>query len=170
MHTTAQRFEEGTVVEKRLTITFQLNGKKQSVEITAGMTLSALLREKLRRTGTKIGCDTGDCGACTVIMNGRAIKSCILPAMKADGAEILTIEGLAEDGLHPLQRKFIEYAAVQCGYCTPGMILAAKAFLDECPNPTEEEVRIAIAGNICRCTGYTKPVQAIMSAAEEMRG
>lgn len=104
-------------------------------------------------------------------MNGRAVKSCILPAMKADGADIVTIEGLAgKGGLHPLQKKFVEYAAVQCGYCTPGMILAAKAYLDENPDPTEEEVRIAISGNICRCTGYAKPVLAILSAAEEMRG
>ena len=158
-------------MEKKYTINFTLNGKERTVETTAGTTMSALLREILGNTGTKVGCDIGDCGACTIIMNGRAVKSCILPAMKADGADIVTIEGLGgKDGLHPLQKKFVEYAAVQCGYCTPGMILAAKAFLDENPNPTEEEVRIAISGNICRCTGYVKPVLAILSAAEEMRG
>jgi len=158
-------------MEKKYTINFTLNGKERTVETTAGTTMSALLREILGNTGTKVGCDIGDCGACTIIMNGRAVKSCILPAMKADGADIVTIEGLGgKDGLHPLQKKFVEYAAVQCGYCTPGMILAAKAFLDENPNPTEEEARIAISGNICRCTGYVKPVLAILSAAEEMRG
>jgi len=158
-------------MEKKYTINFTLNGKERTVETTAGTTMSALLREILGNTGTKVGCDIGDCGACTIIMNGRAVKSCILPAMKADGADIVTIEGLGgKEGLHPLQKKFVEYAAVQCGYCTPGMILAAKAFLDENPNPTEEEVRIAISGNICRCTGYVKPVLAILSAAEEMRG
>ena len=158
-------------MEKKYTINFTLNGKERTVETTAGTTMSALLREILGNTGTKVGCDIGDCGACTIIMNGRAVKSCILPAMKADGADIVTIEGLGgKEGLHPLQKKFVEYAAVQCGYCTPGMILAAKAFLDENPNPTEEEARIAISGNICRCTGYVKPVLAILSAAEEMRG
>jgi carbon-monoxide dehydrogenase small subunit len=158
-------------MEKKYTINFTLNGKERTVETTAGTTMSTLLREILGNTGTKVGCDIGDCGACTIIMNGRAVKSCILPAMKADGADIVTIEGLGgKDGLHPLQKKFVEYAAVQCGYCTPGMILAAKAFLDENPNPTEEEARIAISGNICRCTGYVKPVLAILSAAEEMKG
>lgn len=158
-------------MEKKYTINFTLNGKGRTVETTAGTTMSVLLREILGNTGTKVGCDIGDCGACTIIMNGRAVKSCILPAMKADGADIVTIEGLGgEDVLHPLQKKFVEYAAVQCGYCTPGMILAAKAFLDENLNPTEEEARIAISGNICRCTGYVKPVLAILSAAEEMRG
>lgn len=157
-------------MQKNYGIKFKLNGAEVAVDVPAGMSLSALLREMLHRTGTKVGCDIGDCGACTVIMDGKALKSCILPAIKANGTEVVTIEGLGENGLHPLQQKFIEYAAVQCGYCTPGLILAAKAFLDENPNPTEEEVRVAIAGNICRCTGYTKPVQAIMGAAEEMRG
>ena len=156
---------------KKYAITFTLNGAERTAEIEAGTTMSTLLREIFHQTGTKVGCDIGDCGACTIIMNGRAVKSCILPAMKADGADIVTIEGLAgKDGLHLLQKKFVEYAAVQCGYCTPGMILAAKAYLDENPDPTEEEVRIAISGNICRCTGYAKPVLAILSAAEEMRG
>lgn len=157
-------------MEKKYSVKFRLNGKEQTAEVSAGMTLSVLLREMLQRTGTKVGCNSGDCGACTVIMDGLAVKSCILPALKIDGTDIVTIEGLAKEGLHPLQQKFVEHAAIQCGFCTPGMILAAKAFLDDNPNPTEEEVRIAIAGNICRCTGYTKPVEAIMSAAAEMRG
>ena len=157
-------------MEKKYSVKFRLNGMEQTAEVSAGMTLSALLREMFQRTGTKVGCDSGDCGACTVIMDGLAVKSCILPALKIDGTNIVTIEGLAQNGLHPLQQKFVEHAAIQCGFCTPGMILAAKAFLDDNPNPTEEEVRIAIAGNICRCTGYTKPVEAIMSAAAEMRG
>lgn len=156
---------------KKYIINFILNGVKRTAEIFPGTMMSGLLREMLHETGTKVGCDIGDCGACTIIMNGKAVKSCILPAMKADGTDVMTIEGLAgKDGLHPLQSKFIEYAAVQCGFCSPGMILAAKAFLDENPNPTEEEVRVAISGNICRCTGYTKPVLAILSAAEEMGG
>ena len=157
-------------MEKKYSVKFRLNGMEQTAEVSAGMTLSALLREMFQRTGTKVGCDSGDCGACTVIMDGLAVKSCILPALKIDGTNIVTIECLAQNGLHPLQQKFVEHAAIQCGFCTPGMILAAKAFLDDNPNPTEEEVRIAIAGNICRCTGYTKPVEAIMSAAAEMRG
>lgn len=158
-------------MRKRYMINFTLNGVKRTAEVFAGTTMSELLREILHETGTKVGCDIGDCGACTIIMDGKAVKSCILPAMKADGTDVITIEGLADkDGLHPLQSKFIEYAAVQCGFCSPGMILAAKAFLDENPNPTEEEVRVAISGNICRCTGYTKPVLAILSAADEMRG
>lgn len=156
---------------KRYIINFTLNGVERTAEISPGTMMSELLREMLHETGTKVGCDIGDCGACTIIMGGKAVKSCILPAMKADGTDVMTIEGLAgKDGLHPLQSKFIEYAAVQCGFCSPGMILAAKAFLDENPNPTEEEVRVAISGNICRCTGYTKPVLAILSAAEEVRG
>lgn len=157
-------------MQKKYAICFKLNGKEQRSEVPAGMPLSELLREVLCRTGTKVGCEVGDCGTCTVIMDGLAVKSCILPAIKADETDIVTIEGIAKNGeLHLLQQKFVEYAAVQCGYCTPGLILAAKAYLDENPEPTEEDIRMVIAGNICRCTGYTKPVQAILSAAEEMR-
>lgn len=147
-----------------------VNEKLYEIEVEPGETLAQMLRGRLRLTGGKVSCDKGDCGACTVIVNGKAVKSCIYPAVKADGAQILTIEGLGEHGLHPLQKRFIELAAIQCGYCSPGFILAAKALLDENPNPTEEEVREAVAGNICRCTGYVKPVQAIMAAAEDMRG
>ena len=154
----------------RYKITVTVNGVIREADIDAGKTLASLLRDDFGLTGGKLGCNTGDCGACTVIVDGMAVKSCIFPAMQADGCEILTIEGLSAQGLHPLQEKFIEMAAVQCGYCTPGMILAAKAFLDENPHPTEEEVREAIAGNICRCTGYAKPVKAILAAAEAIRG
>lgn len=151
-------------------ISLTVNGKIREAEVEAGCTLAQLLREKFKLTGGKVSCDKGDCGACTVIVNGKAVKSCIYPAVKANGAKIETIEGVGENGLHPLQNRFIELAAIQCGYCTPGFIMAAKALLDENPNPTEEEVREAVAGNICRCTGYVKPVQAILAAAEDLRG
>ena len=151
-------------------IKFTVNGREKEALIAPGRTLAQMLREDFQLTGGKVACNIGDCGACTVILNGRAVKSCITPAMKADGAEILTIEGLGEVKLHPLQEKFVELAAIQCGYCSPGMILAAKAFLDNNPDPTEEEVREAIGGNICRCTGYTKPVEAILAAAAVMKG
>ncbi len=151
-------------------ISFTVNGRQVTIATAPGRTLAQLLREDLHLTGGKVACNIGDCGACTVILNGKAVKSCLLPAMKADGAEILTIEGLGQEKLHPLQEKFVELAAIQCGYCSPGMILAAKAFLDENPDPTEAEAREAIGGNICRCTGYVKPVEAIMAAAEVMRG
>jgi len=151
-------------------ISFIVNGRRAELSVAPGRTLAQLLREDLRLTGGKVACNIGDCGACTVIMNGKAVKSCLVPAMKADGADILTIEGLGQEKLHPLQEKFVELAAIQCGYCTPGLIMAAKAFLDENPAPTEEEAREAIGGNICRCTGYVKPVEAIMAAAEVLRG
>lgn len=151
-------------------ITFTVNGRRKEATVSPGRTLAALLREDFHLTGGKVACNIGDCGACTVIMNGMAVKSCLVPAIKADGAELLTIEGLGENGLHPLQQKFIEHAAIQCGYCSPGMILAAKALLDENPNPSEEEVREAIAGNICRCTGYAKIVDAILDASTVMKG
>jgi aerobic-type carbon monoxide dehydrogenase small subunit (CoxS/CutS family) len=121
--------------------------------------------------GTKVGCETGNCGTCTVLVDGKAIKSCLFLAVKAKGKEIVTIEGLKgkQGGLHPLQEAFMDHFAVQCGYCTPGMILAAKALLDENPNPTEEDVRRGLSGNLCRCTGYVKIVEAVL-AAKEMTG
>jgi carbon-monoxide dehydrogenase small subunit len=126
-----------------------------------------VIREDLGLTGTKSGCERGECGACTVLVDGLAINSCLMPAIEAEGKEILTIEGLARDGqLHPLQEKFIELGAIQCGFCTPGMIMTAKTLLDRNPKPTEEEVRREITGNYCRCTGYDKIVEAILSAAE----
>jgi carbon-monoxide dehydrogenase small subunit len=148
-----------------------VNGEHYPVIVESHESLLDVLRDKLNKTGTKKGCNEGDCGACTVIMNGRPVNSCLVLAVEADGAEILTIEGLANGPqLHPLQEAFIKYGALQCGFCTPGMIMSAKALLDENPSPTEEEIRKAIAGNICRCTGYTKIVQAIGEAAKVMRG
>jgi len=149
---------------------FKLNGSWQEVATSPDHLLLDLLREDLGFTGTKKGCERGECGACTVIMNGKAVLACLIPALKADGAEILTVEGMASGGqLHPLQQAFWEQGAVQCGYCTPGMLLSAKALLDENPEPGKEEVKEAISGNLCRCTGYTKIVEAILSAAEKMR-
>jgi len=144
-------------------ISFVLNGETVHVEIEPHLTLLRVLRENLGRTGTKEGCGMGDCGACTVLLDGAAINSCIFPAIEADGREILTIEGLADaqGNLHPLQKAFVEHGAIQCGFCTPGMVLSAKALLDENPHPTEEEIRRAIAGNLCRCTGYAQIVEAI---------
>jgi carbon-monoxide dehydrogenase small subunit len=141
------------------------------VETRPDRILLDLLREDLGLTGTKKGCEQGECGACTVLMNGKAVLSCLIPAHKADGAEILTVEGMARgDRLHPLQQAFWEEGAVQCGYCTPGMLLAAKALLDEVPEPDEEQVKRAISGNLCRCTGYAKIIRAVRSAAEKVRG
>jgi len=126
-----------------------------------------LLRDELRLTGTKEGCGIGECGACTVILDGKAVNSCLVLAGRCDGSEIITIEGLARDGaLHPLQQSFIDHGAVQCGFCTPGMILSAKALLDENQRPTEKDIRVAIAGNLCRCTGYKQIVQAIQTVAD----
>jgi carbon-monoxide dehydrogenase small subunit len=129
--------------------------------------LLELIRDHLHLTGTKEGCGTGDCGACTVLLNNKPVNSCLVLAIEADGKEILTIEGLAENGkLHPLQEAFIEHGAVQCGFCTSGMILTAKAFLDENPSPSEEDVKRAISGNLCRCTGYVKITKAILAASK----
>ncbi len=151
-------------------IRLKVNGNWREAETRPDRILLDLLREDLGLTGTKKGCEQGECGACTVIMNGQAVLSCLVPALKADGAEILTIEGLAREGrLHPLQQAFWEEGAVQCGYCTPGMLLAAKALIDENPQPSVEDVKKAISGNLCRCTGYTKIIRAIRKAAEKMR-
>jgi len=129
-----------------------------------------LLRNDLGLTGTKKGCELGECGACTVIMNGRAVLSCLTPALKADGTEIVTVEGLAEgERLHPLQEAFWEEGAVQCGYCTPGILLSAKALLDEIDSPTQQEVKQAISGNLCRCTGYTAIVRAVQTASKKLQ-
>jgi carbon-monoxide dehydrogenase small subunit len=147
----------------------KVNGSWREVEARPDRILLDLLREDLGLTGTKKGCEKGECGACTVIMNGKAVLTCLIPALKADGAEILTVEGLAlKDRIHPLQQAFWEEGAVQCGYCTPGMLLAAKAFLDENPEPSVEDVKEAISGNLCRCTGYTKIIRAIQAASEKI--
>lgn len=142
-----------------------VNGKKHSLEVEEDMRLIDLLREKLGLTGVKEGCSEGECGACTVIMDGEVVNSCLVMAFQAHESNIITIEGLDGEGsLHPLQQAFIDAGAVQCGYCTPGMILSAKALLDKNPNPTEEEIREGISGNLCRCTGYNKIVEAINRA------
>ena len=147
-------------------VSFTLNGELVSVEIETHLTLLQLLRDKLELTGTKEGCGMGECGACTVILNGKTVNSCIFPAVEVDGKNVITIEGLtdAQGTLHPIQKAFIEYGAVQCGFCTPGMVLSAKALLDENPKPTEEEIRSGVAGNLCRCTGYLQIIQAIKAA------
>ena len=153
---------------ERLNVT--INGKFMSVEVDPDIRLVDFLRDNLFLTGTKVGCGKGECGACTVIMNGKAVTSCIIPVMRAEGAVIETIEGLAKgEKLHPIQEEFIEKGAIQCGFCTPGMIMSAKALLDENDSPTSEEVQEALGGNICRCTGYVKIEEAVMSAAERMR-
>lgn len=147
-------------------IELRINGEVREVVVEPRTTLLHALREDLGLTGTKEGCNEGDCGACTVLANGKPVCSCLTLAIEAQGKEILTIESLDQNGrLHPLQQAFLDHYAVQCGFCTPGMILSAKALLDRKPQPTEEEVREAISGNLCRCTGYVKIVEAILSAA-----
>ena len=148
-----------------------INGDECDFLCDANETLLSIIRNQLRLTGTKEGCSTGDCGACSVMLDGRLVCSCLTLAVEAEGKVIDTIEGMSEDGnLHILQRKFIEHAALQCGICTPGFLIAAKALLERNPNPTETEVRYWLAGNLCRCTGYHKIVEADMDAAAEMRG
>lgn len=150
------------------TIRLTVNGTTYERTVEARRTLVDFLREDLRLTGTHIGCEHGVCGACTILYNGEAVRSCLLFAVQADGAQLLTIEGLARgDALHPLQQAFHEHHALQCGFCTPGFLLTAVAFLHDTPQPTEAEVREAIAGNICRCTGYQPIVQAILHASRE---
>jgi carbon-monoxide dehydrogenase small subunit len=149
----------------------KVNGSWRESETRPDRLLLDWLREDLGLIGTKKGCAEGECGACTVIMNGKAVLSCLLPAFKADGAEILTIEGMARPGqIHPLQQAFLEEGAVQCGYCSPGMLLSAKALLDEDPQPSAEDIKKAISGNLCRCTGYVSIIRAVQLAAERMRG
>ena len=144
-----------------------VNGETYEVLTQIHKTLLEVLREDIGLTGTKRGCDLGACGACTVLIDGKPHLSCLTLAVDVQGKEVLTIEGLSHNGdLHPLQKAFIEKGAIQCGFCTPGMILAAKAFLDEQPHPSEEEVKRAISGNLCRCTGYGKIVEAILTASE----
>ena len=151
-------------------ITFTVNDQLITLNVPVHKTLLQVLREDLLLTGTKEGCNAGECGACTVMINGKPINSCLTLAVEANGKTVLTVEGLDKSGeLHPLQQSFIDVGAVQCGFCTPGMLLSAKAVLDEIPDPTEEEIRTAIEGNICRCTGYDKIVTAIRVAGERIR-
>ncbi len=153
-----------------LVLTLTINGERHEVPTEPHRTLLDVLRADLGLTGTKENCLDAECGVCTVLIDGRAVNSCILLAAQCQGREVVTIEGLAREGaLHPLQQAFIEHGAVQCGYCIPGMILSAKAFLDECPDAGEDEVREALAGNLCRCTGYQKVVDAVGAAARAAR-
>ena len=152
-------------------VTTTVNGDRLDFVCEPDETLLDCLRDRLGLTGAKEGCGTGDCGACSIILDGRLVCSCLVLGIEAENREIETVEGLADgDHLHPLQRKFLEHAALQCGICTPGFLMAAKALLDRNPTPTEEEIRFGLAGNLCRCTGYDKIVRAVMDAATEMRG
>jgi carbon-monoxide dehydrogenase small subunit len=144
----------------------KVNGEEYALEVEPHRTLLEVIRNDLELTGTKLGCGGGECGACTVILDGKAVKSCLMLALDAKGKEIWTIEGLSKIGdLHPLQRAFVERGAIQCGFCTPGMIMASKALLDENPHPSEQEIKDALAGNLCRCTGYVKILEAVLSVA-----
>ena len=152
-------------------ITLTVNGEAHRIGVKPWQTLLEVLRDELRLTGTKEGCGKGDCGACTVILDGKAVNSCLVLAVSCDGKEVLTIEGLAAGGeLHPLQKAFIDHGAIQCGYCTPGMILSSYALLREKKEVTDENIRTALKGNICRCTGYVKIVEAVKAAARNRTG
>lgn len=153
----------------KVLLVMTVNGDTVEVAVESGVMLIDVLREELHLTGTKESCGRGECGACTVLLDGKTVNSCITPAMKAMNREVWTIEGLGSPGkLHPIQEAFVEYGAVQCGFCTPGVIMSAKALLEENPNPTETEVRVGLSGNICRCTGYVKIVDAVLAAAKRM--
>jgi aerobic-type carbon monoxide dehydrogenase small subunit (CoxS/CutS family) len=155
---------------ERVALNLRVNGQAYRVEVAPDRFLVDVLRDDLGLLGVKEACDEGECGACTVLLDGRAVDSCILLALQAQGAEVVTVEGLAAGGaLHPLQEAFVVSGAVQCGYCIPGMLMGAKALLDENPAPTAEEIRLALAGNLCRCTGYNAVVAAVRAAAERLR-
>jgi len=154
-------------VKLKSLIDLKVNGQNYEVAVDTRRTLLEVLREELGFTGTKNGCDQGECGTCTVLLDGKPVHSCLTLAVEIQGKEVTTIEGLAKgDELHPLQQAFVDYGAIQCGFCTPGMILTGKALLEKNPSPTEEEIRRAISGNLCRCTGYVKIVEAIQAAAD----
>ncbi|MEM1994009.1 MAG: (2Fe-2S)-binding protein [Nitrososphaerales archaeon] len=148
-----------------------VNGEAYEVYTEPNRTLLDVLREDLELTGTKRGCDSGECGACTVLLNGKPVNSCLILAPEVDGQSVVTIEGISKPNLplHPVQEAFIEKWAIQCGFCTPGMVISAKALLDRNPEPSEEEIKLALAGNLCRCTGYVKIVEAVKAAAEKMK-
>ena len=150
-------------------IAFTLNGKPVEVLVEPRTLLVHLLREQLSLTGAHIGCETSHCGACTVDLNGRSVKSCTVLAVQADGGSLMTVEGLANGALHPLQESFMAEHGLQCGYCTPGMLMRAYRFLQENPNPTEEEIRAGMSGNLCRCTGYQNIIKAVQQAAEKIQ-
>jgi aerobic carbon-monoxide dehydrogenase small subunit len=145
-----------------------INGKIYKLDVPPNWTLADMLRKKLGLLGVKLGCETGECGSCTVLFNGKPVNSCLLLSVEADGNELETIEGLSENGkLHPIQNAFVDYGAIQCGFCTPGMILSSKGLFDKNPQATEEDIRKALQGNLCRCTGYVKPVEAILSVVKK---
>jgi len=147
-----------------------VNGNREQLEVASNWTLLQMLREGLALTGTKNGCSAGECGACTVLMNGEPVNACLVLAVEADGAEIVTVEGLSRDRqLDPLQAAFVEEGAVQCGFCTPGVLISARALLDREPDPSDEQIRAALVGNLCRCTGYTRIVSAVRQAAKAAR-
>jgi carbon-monoxide dehydrogenase small subunit len=155
------------VSRERRTISLTVNGVQRSASVEPRWTLADFVREELRLTGTHLGCEHGVCGACTVMLDGRSVRSCLVLAVQADGASLLTVEGLAAaDQLHPVQQAFWDAHALQCGFCTPGLLITAVEFLRENPDPSEEEIRVAISGNLCRCTGYVNVVRAISAAAE----
>ena len=148
-------------------ITVKINGGLEQVEVPSNMTLLSMLRERLAMTGTKNGCAAGECGACTILMNGEPVNSCMVLAVEADGAELVTVEGLAKEGeLDVIQKTIINKGGVQCGFCTPGILISAKALLSRNPDPTEAEIREALVGNLCRCTGYVRIIEAVQAAAE----
>ncbi len=152
-------------------VTLTVNGEQRQALAEPRVTLLELLRDGLGLTGSKEGCGDGNCGACTVLLNGRPVNSCLVLAVEVDGSDVFTIEGLARSGaLHPLQQAFIDHGGLQCGFCTPGLVMVAYALLQENPHPTEQEVRMAIAGNLCRCTGYDKIIRAVLECAADMRG
>ena len=154
----------------KINVSTTINGDAVEYLCDAEATLLDVLRDQLGLTGSKEGCGTGDCGACSVLVDGRVTCSCLVLGAEVEGRKVLTVEGLADGGnLHPLQQKFLEFAALQCGICTPGFLVAAKALLDHNPKPTEEEIRFGLAGNLCRCTGYDKIVRAVQAAAADMR-
>jgi carbon-monoxide dehydrogenase small subunit len=149
-------------------ITVTVNGRREYLTVPSHMTLLQMLREKLALTGTKNGCAAGECGACTVLVDGEPVNSCMMLALEADGCEVITVEGLVEDGqLSPLQQAFVDHNAVQCGFCTPGVLASAHALMKRNPHPSEQEIREALVGNLCRCTGYLRIVQAVQSAAQK---
>ena len=167
----AGRVPEDISLDPRWSIVqLQVNGVPYRVEVPNRTTLLRLLREELKLTGTKMGCDRAQCGACTVVLNGRSVYSCTTLALEASGGEVLTIEGLAKgDKLHPIQQAFVEHSGFQCGFCTPGQIMSTKALLDRKPNPTENEARRALAGNLCRCAAYKRILESVMAAARLMK-
>ena len=154
----------------KIHVTTTINGEEAEYLCEPQQTMLDVLRDELSLTGSKEGCGSGDCGACSIIVDGRVVCACLMFGAEAEGAEITTIEGMAHgETLHPLQQKFLEHAALQCGFCTPGVLVASKALLDHNPNPTEEEARYWLAGNLCRCTGYDKIIRAVLATAEDMR-